>query len=147
MTRITINHHYYSQVFGATIAGPIWKNIMTAALKGVPIERFEKPNGSVTKSDGVNVPDVTGKSVDQAKGVLTAAGFLVQTATALAPSKFPAGSVASTDPSGGTKLEKGSEVTITISSGGGGNQPGGKSGGNGGKKKRGGGGIIGIPGL
>lgn len=40
LTRRTIDGTYYRNVFGATIAAPIWKDIMTPALKGAKIERF-----------------------------------------------------------------------------------------------------------
>ena len=37
---ITINGTYYRQVFGGTLAGPIWKASMEAALADKPIEEF-----------------------------------------------------------------------------------------------------------
>ena len=32
MQNVTINGRYYSQVFGSTLPGPIWKQAMSAAL-------------------------------------------------------------------------------------------------------------------
>src|SRR5439155_13324524 len=37
---LTIGGRFYPEVFGATIAGPIWRDTMSAALKGVPIVPF-----------------------------------------------------------------------------------------------------------
>jgi membrane peptidoglycan carboxypeptidase len=36
LTDITVGGHYYSTIFGASIAAPIWKEIMTRAMKGLP---------------------------------------------------------------------------------------------------------------
>jgi membrane peptidoglycan carboxypeptidase len=121
MTNITINKHHYGQVFGATISAPIWKSIMTTALKGQKIEKFDKPNGTVTKSVAVSVPDVTGKSVNDAKNELKGAGFkTVKVNNGLTPSDVPAGNVASTSPSAGSSADPGTEIDINISAGGGG---------------------------
>lgn len=43
MLDITIGGHYYSQVFGADIAGPIWQQSMEGALSGMPAESFNSP--------------------------------------------------------------------------------------------------------
>jgi membrane peptidoglycan carboxypeptidase len=126
----TINGKYYSSVFGATIAGPIWKKIMTFAVKGMPIEKFEKPNSSLLSRPQTTVPNVNGKSIGDAKNALKSAGFTVSVDNEPASSKYPAGSVASTSPSGGSKTDYGTEITITVSSGGG-NDGGGNDGGGG----------------
>jgi membrane peptidoglycan carboxypeptidase len=36
MKNITINGKYYSQVFGSTMPGPIWREAMLGALEGTP---------------------------------------------------------------------------------------------------------------
>ncbi|MEV4803877.1 transglycosylase domain-containing protein [Nonomuraea sp. NPDC049421] len=41
---VTIGGKYYGNVFGATIPGPIWKDTMLAALKGVPATEFHPVN-------------------------------------------------------------------------------------------------------
>ncbi|TMR17936.1 penicillin-binding protein [Nonomuraea turkmeniaca] len=43
---VTIGGRYYSSVFGASIPGPIWKDTMLAALKGVPATDFTPVNTS-----------------------------------------------------------------------------------------------------
>ncbi|GAB3260715.1 transglycosylase domain-containing protein [Kineosporia babensis] len=40
MRGVTINGSYYSNVYGGTIAAPIWKRIMTSALAGTSVEQF-----------------------------------------------------------------------------------------------------------
>jgi membrane peptidoglycan carboxypeptidase len=36
MKRVTINGRYYSQVFGSTMPGPIWRDALVGALEGTP---------------------------------------------------------------------------------------------------------------
>jgi membrane peptidoglycan carboxypeptidase len=46
LNNITIGGRYYGSVFGASIPGPIWKDTMLAALKGVPATDFTPVNTS-----------------------------------------------------------------------------------------------------
>ncbi|MFF0772019.1 transglycosylase domain-containing protein [Nonomuraea wenchangensis] len=46
LNNITIGGRYYGSVFGASIPGPIWKDTMIAALKGVPPTDFTPVNSS-----------------------------------------------------------------------------------------------------
>jgi membrane peptidoglycan carboxypeptidase len=41
MKNITIGGHYFSQVFGSSLPGPIWKDAMTAALAATPSTPFD----------------------------------------------------------------------------------------------------------
>ncbi|MBX6383226.1 MAG: penicillin-binding protein [Microbispora sp.] len=41
---VTIGGHYYGSVFGATIPGPIWKDTMIRALRGIPPTKFTPIN-------------------------------------------------------------------------------------------------------
>ncbi len=58
------------------------------------------------------VPDVTGQSQSAATSALKAAGFVVDVATVTSPGSV--GKVISQNPSGGTRAEAGSTVTITV---------------------------------
>ncbi|MEU7001554.1 transglycosylase domain-containing protein [Nonomuraea sp. NPDC046570] len=40
LTGVTIGGRYFGSVQGASLPGPIWKDTMTAALRGLPAERF-----------------------------------------------------------------------------------------------------------
>jgi len=65
----------------------------------------------------VQVPDVAGQPLEQARSLLTQAGFQVRTRDE--PSdQVPAGIVVRTEPPTGTELEPGSEVTLVVSQGG-----------------------------
>ena len=44
MKNLTINGKYYTQVFGSTLPGPIWKQSMTAALQGSEPATFTLSN-------------------------------------------------------------------------------------------------------
>ena len=51
MKQVTVNGRYYDQVFGGTLPGPIWRDAMERALKGVEPADFEVRNkyGLTTK--------------------------------------------------------------------------------------------------
>ena len=106
-------------IFGATLAGPIWKDIMIAASQGMPVENFTSPGSQYLVSPKKTVPDVRGQSPAAATSTLEAAGFKVTVGGSQTPSQYPQGTVASTSPGGGTSVSLGSSITLTISAGGG----------------------------
>lgn len=66
----------------------------------------------------VSVPDVSDQTQDEAKASLKDAGFTVSDVTKIANSAtIEKGKVVSTDPTSGTKLAKGTSITLFISSG------------------------------
>ncbi len=115
----TIDGRRQGNVYGATFAGVIWKKIMVEAVKGTEIKRFGGADSKLLVSPKKQVPDVKGKSVDDARAILKEAGFSVNISNDPAKSKYPVGSVASTSPDGGSFVAAGSTVTITVSAGGG----------------------------
>jgi membrane peptidoglycan carboxypeptidase len=115
----TIGGQYYRNVFGATLAGPIWKKIMTAASEGMEVKQFDRPGDQYLTSPKKSVPDVTGKSPDEAKSILEAEGFTTTIRGAQEQSDAPQGSVARTAPAAGASVPVGSQIRIIISSGGG----------------------------
>ncbi len=73
----------------------------------------------LTVSDGpppVDVPDVTGRSFDQARSTLTGLGLTVQR-TDTASDTVTQGNVISQSPNSGATVKKGDTVTLTVSSG------------------------------
>jgi membrane peptidoglycan carboxypeptidase len=115
----TINGVRQGSVYGATFAGLIWKKIMVPAVEGMPVKRFDPPSSRYLVSPKKAVPDVRGKSPEEAKSILEDAGFETTISGRPTPSQFPAGTVASTSPGGGTSASLGSTITIVLSSGGG----------------------------
>jgi membrane peptidoglycan carboxypeptidase len=58
MQNLTIGGHYFGQVFGSTLPGPIWKMAMLSALDGTPKTQFDlKPLDGL----GTYVPPPPGK--------------------------------------------------------------------------------------
>ncbi|MFB9831859.1 Stk1 family PASTA domain-containing Ser/Thr kinase [Actinoallomurus acaciae] len=65
----------------------------------------------------VTVPSVKGMSEDDAKSALESAGLKAGSTQTISSTTVPKGSVVKSDPASGTKAEKGTEVTLYISSG------------------------------
>jgi len=105
---------YAHQVFGATIAAPIWKQIMDRASAGMSFLDFGAPGTKVQSGDIVSIPDVSGMTVDDAKAALTAAGFKPVVGSAV-NSGIAAGRVVYTQP--GFKALRGSDVVMQTSTG------------------------------
>ncbi len=114
--RQTIAGHRYGVVYGATIAGPTWKRFITRALDdGQPNPGFGQGSSDLINGKQVPIPDVTGKSVDEATTTLTGAGFTVSVAPDQVASTVPAGLVAQQSPSGTTTT--GSVIVLSVSNG------------------------------
>lgn len=105
---------YSGQVFGATIAAPIWKQIMDRALVGMPFRDFAEPGDRVQLGDIVSIPSVYGMSVDEARTTLTGAGFRPVVGIAVS-SSTPAGLAVGTQPR--SRALRGSTVVIFTSTG------------------------------
>ena len=95
-------------VFGATVAAPIWKAFMLKVLEGYPAEQF--PSGKLT-----TVPYVIGKPIAEARRLIRAAHL--QTAAHIVPSYLPAGTVLAQDPSAGTQTLPTLVVSVSVSNG------------------------------
>jgi membrane peptidoglycan carboxypeptidase len=114
-----IGDRQYGTVFGATIAAPIWADIMRTAIKGTDLSDWDNPPSSMLRGSGVSVPDVRGRSIGEATAILTGAGFQVRVGQPM-DSNQPLGSVADTSPTGGDTTSPGDTVTIYPSTGRGG---------------------------
>ncbi|MEU6573396.1 transglycosylase domain-containing protein [Streptomyces sp. NPDC046805] len=58
MERISIGGVYHDQVYGADVPGPIWKDAVTGALEGKPVETFHL----------IDIPDDNGDENDNDRG-------------------------------------------------------------------------------
>ncbi len=72
---------------------------------------------TVSKGSPVDVPDVTGESLADAKADLEGAGLKVKVASARVNSEFDAGQVARQSPTEGRQAAEGDTVTLTLSKG------------------------------
>ena len=116
MKNLSLGGRHYGEIFGGTIAAPLWAEIMDSAMKGLPVKDFPGPNDKTLNGDLVDLPNVVGRTPDEAKSILKAAGFEASVVGQIA-SNVPQGLVAATDPSG--KATKGSVIGLLTSSGGG----------------------------
>ena len=105
---------YQGEVFGATIAGPIWKQIMDSASSGMPFRDFAGPSDLVLHGNLVSIPSVTGLSLGEAMAALSSAGFTPVVGKAVA-SSIPVGLVVGTQPA--FRALRGTAVTIFTSTG------------------------------
>jgi membrane peptidoglycan carboxypeptidase len=116
MRNLTLAGQFYPHVFGATIAAPIWKDIMDAASVGLPIQDFAAPSDKVLEGDLVRIPDVSGMSESDARKQLTDAGFSVSVGGNVY-SNLSQGDIVYTSPGAGSKAMRGSDVTLSPSAG------------------------------
>lgn len=110
------NTFYKGYLYGGTLAAPIWKAIMDEALKGQPKLEFPSPSEAALNANRATVPNVVGQSPENAKSMLESAGFKVREGSAQ-DSRMFSGLIAFTSPSVGSKVGKGSTVTMYPSTG------------------------------
>ncbi len=90
--------------------------IRTFPRQGTSVERGSRVTLKVSSGpEQITVPDVTGLSRGSAEDSLTSEGLKVQVREE--PSDQPKDDVVSQDPAGGTQVDSGSRVTITVSTG------------------------------
>ncbi len=107
-TPYPLSEYWGYDVFGGSIAAPIWKAYMLQVLQGMPPLEF--PSASL-----VGVPYVIGKPIDEARTILQDAQFKVT--TQVIGSYLPAGTVVEQTPAGGSQAVSGSTVALSISDG------------------------------
>ena len=113
MRNLRIGDRYYERVYGGSIALPIWKSIMDDASAGLERLTFTRPNAETVRGKTVNVPNIQGRTLDQARKLLADAGFdgnVVQVSHTAGR-----GTILGTRPAGSAPW--GSSVDILVSSG------------------------------
>ena len=73
--------------------------------------------GGNSSGEQIEVPDVTGQTLDQAKTAIQSAGFKVGSVTQSYSESVESGKVISQDPAAKTKKAKGSTINLTVSQG------------------------------
>ncbi len=99
---------------GKKIAAVVGAVVAVIAL--IAIAAFALGGNSESK-DLVEVPDVTGQTLDQAKSAIQSAGFKVGNVQQTYSDKVDSGKVISQDPAGKSKKAKGTSVNLTVSQG------------------------------
>jgi beta-lactam-binding protein with PASTA domain len=90
--------------------------MMTAAVGKYGGDDFPDAPNRLVRGVQVAVPDLTGKSPDEAKSILNGLG-LDSTDGGPQDSVAPAGTISATDPAPGTQVSKGTAVTLYTSNG------------------------------
>jgi len=119
LTNVKAYGRTFGTVYGRSIAGPIWRQTMTALLAKEPVIGFPSPATTVLTGLTPPVPDVRGLTRDAAVTALLRAGYLVSIDPAPAPAD-PAeapGQVADQSPLPGQTAAYGSQVVLTLTSG------------------------------
>jgi len=114
MDSIVIGGRYYPNVFGGTIAAPLWGTIMKQITATMPDEPFPTPSSKILYGDLIGVPSVIGMSVQNAIFTLRAAGFDAIEGGQV-QSTLPYGVVAQTAPAG--QAPRGSTIALLTSNG------------------------------
>jgi hypothetical protein len=114
MQRVVINGRYIRNVFGSSVAVPVWKGFMTRTLEGQAVPGFAPAGQDEVLGKQVPVPRVVGRDEGAARAALSAAGFGVSVG-APAPSDLAPGLVVSQSLSGTGTI--GSTVGLVLSSG------------------------------
>jgi penicillin-binding protein 1A len=105
------NPYSMGHVFGGTIAAPIWVSYMSKVMQGLPSIGFPDP----PKPPEGPVPSVVGLKKDEARAILSEAGFRVS--VSMGDSFSRKGEVFSQSPGGGTVTFLGTLVMIQVSTG------------------------------
>ncbi|WP_247597304.1 transglycosylase domain-containing protein [Leifsonia sp. PS1209] len=100
----------------ASLRDNVMNAVMTTAVNKYGGDAFPRPDNKLLQGAQVTIPDLTGKSPDDAKSILNGLGLDGVDGTAV-DSAAPAGTVAGTDPAAGTSVTKGNGVTIYTSNG------------------------------
>jgi membrane peptidoglycan carboxypeptidase len=94
----------------------LWRQAQAIVNATYPGGAFQTPNSSTLNGNSISIPDVTGKSADEARSALAGAGFTyVDGGTQ--PGGGTAGTVSSTAPAAGSLSSRGSSVTVYTSDG------------------------------
>ena len=111
MKQVRINGNYYSQVYGGTVPAAIFRSTMRTALEGVEEKGFERPE-RLNRTREVEVPDVSGLSLERAERVLVEAGLSVVDGGRVSGTGISRGRAAGTRPRAGREVDLGDPVTL-----------------------------------
>ncbi len=101
------------QLYGSKLAAPMWKELMTVALDGKPVENFEKPSDRILEGEKVLVPAVKGLTLFEAQNRLTEAGL---SGTPIRITSYqPEGTVLRTSPAAFSAITSGTPVKVFVS--------------------------------
>jgi membrane peptidoglycan carboxypeptidase len=112
----TYNGERIGEACGSCIPGPMWKQMMDAALDGAEEIAFTAPDPETIRGVTVRVPDVRGMDADAAIETLQGEGFSASVSGEV-NSDLQEGLVVSTDPGAGAEVGSGSSIGVVVSNG------------------------------
>jgi membrane peptidoglycan carboxypeptidase len=107
---------YFASGQAATARHRMWPAVMSVANAKYGGDAFAAASAKAIQGVQVPIPDLRGKTMADAKSTLEADGFNFADGGAT-DSAMPAGTVARTDPAGGTGASRGATVTVYSSNG------------------------------
>jgi len=114
-----LNLRHYSNGVNGTYAGvraDVWRQAQTPVNAAYPAGAFTDPSSTAIRGNSIQVPDVTGKSPEDARATLAGAGLNYVDGGAQ-PGGGQPGSVSSTSPAVGSYLSRGGSVTVYTTDG------------------------------
>jgi membrane peptidoglycan carboxypeptidase len=113
-----IGGRYYGDVCGGCLPGPIWQQMMNAALVDTPYSSFSDASDDIVRGESIGVPAVSGMTVEQARARLREAGLEpVVSEERVYADYAPAGTVAYSYPGTEAAVYPGQRVVIYVSAG------------------------------
>jgi membrane peptidoglycan carboxypeptidase len=100
----------------ASARSDVMRLMMTAAVNKYGGDNFPEAPVKLTKGVQIAIPDLMGKTPDEAKSILTGLGLDAADGPQQ-DSVAPAGTISATDPAPGTQVSKGTVVTLFTSNG------------------------------
>jgi membrane peptidoglycan carboxypeptidase len=109
----------HGTLFGATVAAPIWQDVMNRISTNLPVLKFSPPDPAVLSGGTIRIPSVVGLARDAAITTLVQQGYRVRVAARTAPANplLTPGFVAAQSPGGGVQGSYGQLITLTLTSG------------------------------
>lgn len=115
--KVEVGGQYYESACGGCLPGPIWRDAMNGALRGVEVQQFVAADPKYLYGDKVRIPDLAGLTFDEAIDVLHQMGLEGRRASQRVRSNQPKDRVAGTNPPAGARVDSGTVVTIYLSNG------------------------------
>ncbi len=114
----TIGGVRYPHIYGATISGATWVRFMVRAHEGREVIGFPAPPDNLVHGPKREVPNVLGRSPEDARRILEQAGFNVKFDDYTRfDDRYPANTVSAQNPGPGSRVPGGSVITLTVSAG------------------------------
>jgi len=106
----------WEPVWGGGVPAMIWSNVMTAAMKGLPVEKFTPAGGDVYVGSTQLIPEVRAMNIKQATTLLSSYGLtiIIDKPNGLVIKGLSSGTIGATIPSAGSPLPSNNIIHIQL---------------------------------